>query len=147
MQENDYHQAMAAFERAVLCGADVRKAQIGEGMAAFGLGKGERAWEIFIQVLDRYPDDQDALNWLIRAGTLLERWEGLGQRLSGYVERNPADCDMRFALAGVEFRAGQLDSAMRQFEMLSLLKPDCEGLDDLGNLLQMATLDRHALAT
>jgi hypothetical protein len=54
---------------------------------------------------------------------------------------------MRFALAGVEFRAGQLDSAKRQFEMLSLLKPDCEGLDDLGILLQTATLDRHALAT
>jgi hypothetical protein len=52
---------------------------------------------------------------------------------------------MRFALAGIEFRAGRPDSAKGQFEMLSLLKPDYEGLDDLGILLQ--TADRHALAT
>lgn len=54
---------------------------------------------------------------------------------------------MRFALAGVEFRAGRMDSAKCQFEVLSLLKPDYEGLHDLGVLLQTATLDRHALAT
>jgi len=147
MQENDYHQAMAAFERADRCGGNARKAQLGGGMAAFGLGKGERAWDIFIQTLDSYPDDQEALNWLIRAGTMLQRWEGLGQRIFRYVERNPADCDMRFALAGVEFRAGRLDSAKRQFEMLSLLKPDYEGLKDLGDLLQTASVDTHALAT
>ena len=116
-------------------------------MAAFGLGKGERAWDIFIQTLDSYPDDQEVLNWLIRTGTMLQRWEGLGQRIFRYVERNPADCDMRFALAGVEFRAGRLDSAKRQFEMLSLLKPDYEGLKDLGDLLQTASVDTHALAT
>jgi GT2 family glycosyltransferase/radical SAM superfamily enzyme YgiQ (UPF0313 family)/tetratricopeptide (TPR) repeat protein len=147
MQENDYHQAMAAFERAVRRGGNPRKAQLGGGMAAFGLGKGEQAWDVFIQTLDSYPDDQEALNWLIRTGTALQRWEGLGQRLSRYVERNPADCDMRFALAGVEFRAGRLDSAQKQFEMLSLLKPDYEGLKDLGDLLQTAPVDTHALAT
>jgi hypothetical protein len=54
---------------------------------------------------------------------------------------------MRFALSGVEFRAGRLDVAKQQFEMLSLLKPDFEGLGDLGVLLQTASLDRHALAT
>jgi hypothetical protein len=54
---------------------------------------------------------------------------------------------MRFALAGVEFRAGRLDSAQKQFEMLSLLKPDYEGLKDLGDLLQTAPVDTHALAT
>jgi tetratricopeptide (TPR) repeat protein len=147
MQENDYLQAMAAFERAARSGADARKAQLGEGMAAFGLGKGEQAWEAFIQVLDNYPDDQEALHWLIQSGTSLQRWEGLGQRLSRYVERNPADCDMRFALAGVEFRAGRMDSAKHQFEMLSLLKPGYVGLTDLGVLLQTASVDTHAFVT
>ncbi len=87
------------------------------------------------------------MNGLIQSGTALEQWEDLGQRLSRYVERNPADCDMRFALAGIEFRAGRLDSAKHQFEMLSLLKPDFEGLHDLEVLLQTALLDRHAMAT
>lgn len=147
MQENDYHQAMVAFERAVRFGADARKAQLGEGMAAFGLGKGEQAWEIFIQVLDSYPDDQEALHWLIQSGTSLQRWEGLGPRLSRYVERNPADCDMRFALAGVEYRAGRMDSAKHHFEMLSLLKPGYEGLADLEGLLQTACVDVPVLTT
>ncbi|MFZ1748390.1 MAG: hypothetical protein WAU17_20970, partial [Nitrospirales bacterium] len=102
---------------------------------------------VFDQIVVDYPDDIEAMNGLIQAGTSLERWNGLGERLARYVERNPADCDMRFVLAGVEFRASRLDVAKQQFEMLSLLKPDYEGLHDLEVLLQRAPLDRHALAT
>jgi thioredoxin-like negative regulator of GroEL len=112
-----------------------------------GMGDVEEAWRVFEQVVVDHPDDAEAMNWLIQSGTSLQRWEGLGQRLSRYVERNPADCDMRFALAGVEFRAGRMDSAKHQFEMLSLLKPGYEGLTDLEVLLQTAPVDVPALTT
>jgi GT2 family glycosyltransferase/Flp pilus assembly protein TadD len=147
MQSQQCAEAITSFQRALGCGHDPRKAGIGLGMAYIGTGEIEEAWNVFEQVAAEYPDDGEAMNWLIRSGTPLQRWEGLGQRLSRYVERNPADLDMRFALAGVEFRLGRRDSARYQFEMLSLLKPDYEGLPDLGNLVQAAPVDAHALAT
>ncbi|PJA80274.1 MAG: hypothetical protein CO149_01195 [Nitrospirae bacterium CG_4_9_14_3_um_filter_51_5] len=147
MQSQECAAAAMSFRRALQCGSDPRKASIGLGMACMGMGAVEEAWRVFEQVVVDYPDDAQAMQCLIQTGTSLQRWEGLGQWLSRYVERNPADCDMRFALAGVEFRASRMDSAKRQFDMLSLLKPDYEGLHDLGSLLQTAHLDGHALVT
>jgi GT2 family glycosyltransferase/SAM-dependent methyltransferase len=147
MQSQQCAEAALSFRRALQCGADSRKTSIGLGMACMGMGDVEEAWKIFEQVMVDHPDDVEAMNGLIQAGTSLERWKGLGDRLGRYVERNPANCDMRFALAGVEFRASRLDVAKQQFEMLSLLKPDYEGLHDLEILLQTAPLDGHALAT
>lgn len=147
MQSQQCAEAALSFRRALQCGSDSRKTSIGLGMACMGMGDVEEAWRVFEQVVADYPDDVEAMNGLIQAGTFLQRWEDLGERLSRYVERNPADCDMRFALAGVEFRASRLELAKQQFEMLSLLKPDYEGLRDLGVLLQTADLDCQALAT
>ncbi|GJL67400.1 MAG: hypothetical protein NPIRA06_00350 [Nitrospirales bacterium] len=147
MQSQEWAEATKSFRRALQCGSDSRKTNIGLGMACMGMGDGEQAWRIFGQVVADHPDDVEAMNGLIQAGTSLQRWKGLGERLSRYVERNPANCDMRFALAGVQFRASRLDLAKQQFEMLRLLKPDHEGLCDLGVLLQTAPLDLHALAT
>lgn len=145
MQSQQCAEAIISFQRALGCGHDPRNARIGLGMAYTGMGDIEEAWNVFEHVAAEHPDDTEAMNWLIRSGTTLQRWDGLGQRLSRYVERNPTDLDMRFALAGVEFRAGRRDSARYQFEMLSLLKPDYEGLQDLGHLLQAAPVDAHAL--
>lgn len=147
MQSQQCAEAALSFRLALECGSDPRKASIGLGMACMGMGDVEEAWRVFDQVVADYPDDVEAMNGLIQAGTSLQRWKGLWERLLRYVERNPVNCDMRFALAGVEFRAGRHDSARQHFEMLSLLKPDYEGLRDLGVLLQRVPLDRHVLAT
>jgi GT2 family glycosyltransferase/thioredoxin-like negative regulator of GroEL/2-polyprenyl-3-methyl-5-hydroxy-6-metoxy-1,4-benzoquinol methylase len=141
MQSQQCADAIISFRKAIRCGCDPRKASLGLGMACMGMGDAEGAWRIFERLVADHPDDAEVMNWLIQSGTSLQRWEGLGQRLSRYVERNPADCDMRFALAGVEYRANRMDSAKHQFEMLSLLKPGYEGLADLGVLLQTSRID------
>ena len=105
-------------------------------MACMGLGNTQEAWNVFEQIVSDYPDDVEVMNWMIQSGTVLQKWEPLANLLSRYVTRNPANCDMRFALAGVEFRAGNVEKAKQQFEMLSLLKPDYMGLEDLSALLR-----------
>ncbi|MDH3502907.1 MAG: glycosyltransferase [Nitrospirota bacterium] len=147
MQSQEFVEAAKSFRLALQYGSDSRKAGLGLGMACMGMADLHEAWRVFDQIVKDHPDDSDAMNGLIQSGTALEQWEDLGQRLARYVERNPADCDRRFALAGIEFRAGRLDSAKHQFDMLSLLKPDFEGLHDLGFLLRTASVDRHAMAT
>lgn len=147
MQSQQCAEAARSFRRALQCGSDSRKTGLGLGMACMGMGDFNEAWRVFDQVVNDHPDDSDAMNGLIQSGTALELWGDLRQRLSRYIDRNPADCDRRFALAGIDFRAGRLDSARRQFEMLSLLKPDFEGLHDLEVLLRKGPVDRHAMAT
>ncbi|MCA9421781.1 MAG: glycosyltransferase [Nitrospira sp.] len=147
MQRQDYAQAKKAFGQSLAIDAADQKAHLGLGMACMGLGETAECFNIFGQVLLADPDNVEAMRGLIQAGTAMQSWEALAGSLTRFVERNPADCDMRFALAGVQLRAGQPDSAKRQFEMLSLLKPDLEGLNELEALLRTALVDRHAMAT
>jgi len=135
MQKQEFSNAKNAFETALVLDAHSKKARVGIGMAYMGMGSTQEAWELFQQILSDYPDDVEAMNWIIQSGTVLQKWEPLANLLSRYVTRNPANCDMRFALAGVEFRAGNVEKAKEQFEMLSLLKPDYTGLEDLSALV------------
>ena len=136
MQRQNYSEAKLAFEQSLAIDAANRKARMGLGMACMGLGQIEEAWDIFEEVVSGDPDAIYAIHCLIQAGTALQRWESLGNHLAQFVERNPADCDMRFALAGVQFRAGCSEKAKEHLTWLRLMKPELEGLEDLEGLLQ-----------
>jgi thioredoxin-like negative regulator of GroEL len=64
-----------------------------------------------------------------------------------FIERNPADCNVRFALAGVQFRAGQSDQAKEHLTWLRLIKPDYEGLADLEKLLGTSQSPNNLVST
>ncbi len=136
MQRKEFSEAKHAFEKSWEIEETNRRARMGLGMACMGLGETVEAWSMFEQVVSVDPDDIEAMRSLIQAGTALQRWEDLAIHLSRFIERNPADCAIRFALAGVEYRAGHFDKAMEQLTWLRLMTPDFEGLVDLGRLLQ-----------
>ncbi len=144
MQKNS--DAKDAFEQALDCDAGNMKACIGLGMACMGLGETAEAWNRFEQVASVDPDDVKAMDCLIQAGTALQRWTALAQHLTRFIERNPADYDMRFALAGVAIRAGHLDKAREQLSWFQLLKPDYEGLEDLANFLNNGQLQEQTMS-
>jgi thioredoxin-like negative regulator of GroEL len=131
MQRQEFSEAKQAFEQALAIVGESKKAQMGLGMAYLGLGQSAEAWNIFEEVVSGDPDNVEAMRCLMQAGTVLQRWEFLSDRLARFVERNPADCDMRFALASVAFRAGHSQEAMEQLAWLRLMTPDYEGLEDL----------------
>ena len=136
MQKQEFSEARQAFEQSLSIDGLDGKTQIGLGMACMGLGLNDEAWGIFEHVVSVDPDGIEAMRYLIQAGTALQRWEALASHLTRFVERNPADCDMRFALAGVEYRCGRFEKAMDQLTWLRLMTPDFEGLEDLERLLQ-----------
>lgn len=131
MQRQAYADAEAACERALICGADQRKARLGLIMAAMGGGHGERAWTEAMRLCEQLPDDEEAAHWLLRTGTALERWDALAQRLATFVARNPASLAMRFARAGVLLRAVRRADAQRECDALRALDPQFEGLAEL----------------
>jgi GT2 family glycosyltransferase/radical SAM superfamily enzyme YgiQ (UPF0313 family)/tetratricopeptide (TPR) repeat protein len=131
MQRNAYVEAVRAFERALAHQGDARKARLGIAMSAMGINQPARAWEALLHLLTDEPDDSEAMHWLIRAGTLMTRWQDLAERLVSYVARNPADLHARFALCGVWVRLERMAQARQECDRLRALAPDYDGLPAL----------------
>jgi GT2 family glycosyltransferase len=135
MQREQYEQAEAAFDSAMGAGADRKKCLMGMGMAAMGRSYTQGAWERFVHVLAEYPDDAEAVHWLLRAGTAQNRWRELSGQLRNYVERNPEDVATRFAFASVLLRGEQIEAARREYDALRQISPRYDGLDELGQAI------------
>jgi Flp pilus assembly protein TadD len=135
MQRSQYAEAEQAFLTALTHQGDRRKSLMGLGMARVGLNESEQAWNDFSTVLTEYPDDADAIHWLLRAGTVRGSWAELSERLQAFVSRNPADLSVRYALAGVLIRSGQTDMAQQEYQTLCTLAPSYEGLEELAQAL------------
>lgn len=135
MQQAHYAEAEQAFLTALTHQGDRRKSMMGLGMARVGQDKFDQAWNDFCTVLNEYPDDAEAIHWLLRVGTARGLWAELGERLQGFLSRNPADLSVRFALAGVLIRSGQTDAAQREYRTLCTLAPSYEGLEELAQAL------------
>ena len=108
---------------------------MGLGMARVGQGEIDRAWNDFSTVLNEYPDDAEAIHWLLRAGSARGLWTELSERLHSFVLRNPADLSVRYALAGVLIRSGRTDAARQEYRTLCTLAPSYEGLEELAQAL------------
>ena len=135
MQRLAYPHAITAFETALQFGGDPRKARMGCGMASMGDQRFQYAWDCFIQVIHTAPDDAEAVNWLLQAGAALQRWQDLAEALQVFVQRNPADLAVRYALAGVSLRAGRYDVARAQYDAVRVLDPAYGGLPELAKAL------------
>src|SRR6185295_1407213 len=135
MQQAHYAEAEQAFLTAVTHQGDRRKSMMGLGMARVGQGEIDRAWNDFSTVLNEYPDDAEAIHWLLRAGSARGMWTELSTRLLGFVLRNPADLSVRYALAGVLIRSGQREAAQQEYQTLCTLAPSYEGLEELARAL------------
>ena len=146
IQCQNFPDAVMAFERAIQHGGDLKKAQIGLGMAYVGAGKIKHAWNTFKVVWEQNPDDVEVMNWLLRVGTELADWNALSTCLTKFVERNPANCDMRFALAGTQVRCGNRENAQSNLQTLRLLKPDQEGFQDLEHAIVNMVVNLKAAA-
>ena len=135
MQRAQYAEAEQAFLTALTHQGDRRKSMMGLGMARVGLQESAQAWNDFCVVLNEYPDDAEAIHWLLRAGSVCGSWVELSERLQGFVARNPADLSVRYALAGVFMRSGQIADAQREYRTLCTLAPSYEGLEELARAL------------
>jgi len=146
IQEQRYAEARIAFHRALTLDEHDRRARLGMSLTLMGLEEWRSAWEMCEQLFQEFPDDVEIVKVLIQAGTGLEAWDKLGKSLSRYVDRNPTDCDMRFALAGVLIRADQLSQAEYHYAALLTLKPDLDGLRELQARLSQSAGPVYAMA-
>ncbi|MGD9849841.1 MAG: glycosyltransferase [Nitrospirales bacterium] len=146
IQKEHYVEAKMAFTRALTLDEKHRKARMGMVLACMALEDWELAWEMCEALVLECPDEPECVKLLIQAGTALQVWGKLAHYLSRYIDRNPTDCDMRFALAGVLIRDGQISQTQYHCSVLETLKPEFEGLSDLRAMLDHSRHPVYALA-
>jgi O-antigen biosynthesis protein len=123
------------FLAAAARGAEERITALGRTMALMGLERFTEAWAITVKLSRQHRDDPEVLHWLLRAGTALERWDAMAERLAIYLEERPEDHSARFALAGVHVRRGDLVRARSEHEILRRVVPSFHGLDALATAI------------
>ena len=135
MQRLAYAEAERAFDQAKRLGADRRKASMGMVMAEMGDNRAEAAWSHVADLCADHPDDEECMQWMLKCGTTLQRWDALASSLATFLARNPGNIPMRFALAGVLLRAGRRADARREYDWLRAIVPTFEGMDELAKHL------------
>ncbi|MGB0908833.1 MAG: glycosyltransferase [Nitrospirales bacterium] len=140
IQRQEYDKATVLFEDALAQEPKQRKICLGLGMAQLGQGNATNALDVFLAILKEYPDDEDAVHWVVRSGSEIKDWARIAVQLEHFLTRNPANCDIRFTLAGVYLQGGMRDKSRKEYETLRLLKPDYEGLDDIEQILSVSSL-------
>ena len=73
------------FDQAKRLGADRRKALMGMVMAEMGDNRAEAAWSHVADLCADHPDDEECMQWMLKCGTMLQRWDALASSLATFL--------------------------------------------------------------
>lgn len=135
MQLAEHETALESFSGALARGANPYRAKLGMGMALTASQRFEEAWAILSELTERYASESRLAHSLFRVGVALRRWGPMVGPLERYLQLNPGDDAMRFALASVCLRAGDQHLARSHYETLRERTPDYRGLEELASEL------------
>jgi tetratricopeptide (TPR) repeat protein len=83
--------------------------------------------ELFCKALDADQENLTALGELIKCAYRLELFPEAERHLDNYLRHHPADLDMLFSQAGIQFRVGKYADALDNIEKLLIFAPGYEG--------------------
>jgi tetratricopeptide (TPR) repeat protein len=81
------------------------------------------AADYFCRSLDVNQDNISACKSLLEVSYKLEKFEKIEIYLDKYMEIHPANVNMRFAVAGVQYKLGKLEDAIKNLECILVLDP------------------------
>ena len=79
------------------------------------------AEDYFCRSLDANPDNISACKSLLEISYKSEKFEKIEIYLDKYMEIHPANVNMRFAMAGVQYKLGRLEDAIKNLECILVL--------------------------
>ena len=139
VQQGDLKGAHYSFTDALATDPNNIKARMGLGVVNLEQGEVKEAFEIFLTILSDDPDDKEVMSFMIRAGQKWQAWGKVIEQLELFLMRNPADCEMRVALANAYQENGMPVEAERELNTVRLLSPHEQGIDELSKGLTGAS--------
>ena len=129
-------KAVTWFNRALKADPASTRAFCGLGMVRNMQGKGGEAFDCFRRALEGDPENLTALHEVVRLAYTTERFDEIVPHLDRYLMHHPADLDMLYTLAGIQFKAGRNAEALESIEKVLLFAPDYEGGKELFERIQ-----------
>lgn len=129
-QRGDLEQALAMYEKADgIASSD--KSLAGMALVRGQQGNQDAACGLYLQALERNPDNMVALFGLVQAAHLSGRPAEAIIPLKRYLELHPCKSDVRYALAGCLVSCGHKDEARTQLELILNQDPAYEPAAEL----------------
>ncbi|MFQ5559019.1 MAG: glycosyltransferase [Nitrospinota bacterium] len=127
----DHGKAALAYREALKRNKKSVKAMCGLGIATYFSGSLNEGFEYFREALRQDPENKMSLFYLIKGGYELEQFSVVEDALEKYLELHPADTDMLFALAGVNYRQNKPEKAKTSLDTILMFQPDHKDALDL----------------
>ncbi len=127
LSQSKTEEAMIQFQRAIQLNPHEGKALVGMALCESFQGRQDSAYQYLVRATDDDCTNLIAIRELIRISHHLNRFTDLKDSLERYLELYPQDLEMRFCLAGTEFKMERYSDAQRNIEII--LK---ESVDHLG---------------
>jgi tetratricopeptide (TPR) repeat protein len=119
------------FDKALKAKKGNPKALCGLAMLRNREGRELDALNLFTQALDSDPENLTALGELVKCAYQLELFTDAERHVDNYLRYHPADLDMLFSQAGIQFRIGKSAEALDNIEKLLIFAPEYEGGQEL----------------
>jgi spore maturation protein CgeB/cyclopropane fatty-acyl-phospholipid synthase-like methyltransferase/Tfp pilus assembly protein PilF len=102
------------------------KALCGLGMLRMQNNDLDDAMKYFCQALDANPDNISACKFLLELSYTVDKFDKIEFCLHNYMELHPANLNMQYALAGVQYKLGKLEESIDNLEQVIALDPNHE---------------------
>ncbi|MCD4829293.1 MAG: tetratricopeptide repeat protein [Candidatus Cloacimonetes bacterium] len=132
-------EAAEHFEDALRHDSAHIDARFGLGLANHAQQRFDEAESCFGRILDLEPSHMKTLNTMLQFAYESRRFASVEQRLQCHLDRNPADDNMRFVLAGVLYEQEKPTQALEAVERVLQSDPDFRGGAELRDRINNKT--------
>jgi tetratricopeptide (TPR) repeat protein len=101
--------------------------------------KHDEAFDCFARAIDVDEENLTALHELTKCAYITGRFTEAAQKLNAYLAYHPADLDMLYSLAGIQFKGGKPADALESVEKVLLFAPEYEGGNELRERIREAS--------
>ena len=126
LYREDIKKADISFNKSLDCDPENDKALCGLGMLRLNRDDLEGAVGYFCRSLNANPDNISACKFLLEISYKLEKFVDIEIHLKNYVDFHPGNINMLFGLAGVQYKLGKLEEAIKNLEYILVLDPEHE---------------------
>jgi glycosyltransferase involved in cell wall biosynthesis/tetratricopeptide (TPR) repeat protein len=112
------------------------KAYCGLGMLSVSKNDIDGAVYYFCKSLDANPENLSACKFLLELSYKLNDFAKIDIYLSRYIEFHPANLNMRLALAGIQYKGGQVEDSIKNLECILALNPEHQSAQEMLDSIQ-----------
>ena len=124
LHKNDNKKADICFNKCLDNDSGNDRAYCGLGMVRMNRDDFDGAVDYFCKSLDSNPENLSACKLLLELSYKLEQFGEIDIYLNKFIELHPANLNMRFGLAGIQYKRGKLEDSLNNLEYILALDPE-----------------------